>query len=135
MSEETTLEVQELEKQEVETEAERTRDCACFVPRADIYETGDEIVVLVDMPGVDENSVEVTLEESVLTIKGIVEPVAPAGLALAHAEYRVGDFERSFTLGDRIDRDGIEATVKNGVLEMILPKSTESKLRKISVTG
>ena len=135
MSEERGLEVQDTEKQEVETEgAERTRERLAFVPRADIYETAEAITVVTDMPGVDENSVQVTLEKNVLTINGYVEPMQPEGYSLAHAEYNIGDFERAFTLSDRIDRDGIEATVKDGVLRLVLPKITEVKSRKIPIT-
>ena len=135
MSEERDLELQDTEKQEVETEgAERTRERPAFVPRADIYETAEAITVVTDMPGVDENSVDVTLDKDVLTINGYVEPMQPEGYTLAHAEYNVGDFERAFTLSDRIDRDGIEATVKDGVLRLVLPKIAEPKSRKIAIT-
>jgi HSP20 family molecular chaperone IbpA len=134
MSEERDLELQDTEKQEVETEgAERTRERLAFVPRADIYETAEAITVVTDMPGVDEDSVDVTLEKDVLTIKGYVEPMQPEGYSLAHAEYNIGDFERSFTLSDRIDREGIEATVKDGVLRLVLPKIAEPKSRKIAI--
>jgi HSP20 family protein len=118
------LQVQETEKQEVvESDAERTRDCVCFVPRVDIYETNDAIFVAADMPGVDETSVDITLENDVLTINGYVEPVAPEGYQLTYAEYRVGDYERRFTLSNKIDQERIEATMKNGVLHLHLPKA------------
>jgi HSP20 family molecular chaperone IbpA len=136
MSEEMSLETQDLEKQEVaEAGAERTRDRLAFVPRADIYENEDEIIVVADMPGVSAESVEVMLENSVLTINGYIEPMAPEGMTLAYSEYRVGDYERSFTLSDQIDMDGIQATVDNGVLKLSLPKITEARLRKIPITA
>lgn len=134
MSEETGLELQDTEKQEVAAAgAERTRERPAFVPRADIYETGETINVLVDMPGVDETSLDITLEDNVLTINGYVEPMQPEGYSLAYAEYRVGDYERAFTLSDQIDRDGIEAVVKDGVLRLHLPKITEARMRKIDI--
>jgi len=127
------LQVQETEKQEVvESGAERTRDRACFVPRADIYETNDSITVVADMPGVDENSVDITLEQEVLTINGYTTPVEPEGYRLAYAEYRVGDYQRRFTLSEQIDRDEIEAVMKDGVLFLHLPK-VEPTTRKITV--
>jgi HSP20 family molecular chaperone IbpA len=136
MTEDTALQIQDTEKREVaETGAERTRDRLAFVPRADVYETEDEIVVVADMPGVDENSVDITLEENVLTIDGYVEPEPPEGLSLAYAEYRVGDYARAFTLSDQIDRDGIEATVKDGVLRLRLPKAEAAKKRTIPITA
>jgi HSP20 family protein len=118
------LQVQDTEKQEVvESDAERTRDCVCFVPRVDIYETNDAILVAADMPGVDETSVDITLENDVLTINGYVEPVEHEGYQLAYAEYRVGDYERRFTLSNKIDQERIEAAMKNGVLHLHLPKA------------
>lgn len=136
MTEEKSLQVQETEKREVaETGIERTRDCPCFVPRADVYETGDAIVVLADMPGVDENSVDITLEDKVLTIIGYVNPEPSEGYGLAYAEYRVGDYLRAFTLSDQIERNGIEATVKDGVLHLYLPKVEQVKKRRIAISA
>jgi HSP20 family molecular chaperone IbpA len=130
------LQVQETEKREVaETGAERTRDRLAFVPRADIYETEHEIVVVADMPGIDENTVDITLENDVLTIEGVVEAERPEGRSLAYAEYRVGDYRRAFSLSDQIDREGIEATVKDGVLRLHLPKTTRARTRKIAITA
>ena len=134
MSEETReIQVQDTEKQVVEAEAERTRDRLAFVPRADIYETDAAIVVIADMPGVDENSLDITLEKGVLTLNGVVEPEASEGYQLAYAEYRVGDYVRSFSLSDEIDQESIEATLKDGVLRLTLPKITEARTKKIAV--
>ncbi len=134
MPEEKTLQIQEAEKQEVaDSEAERTRDCPAFVPRADIYEMADAIVVLADMPGVDENSIEITVENNVLTINGYVEPRQYPDHSQAYAEYRVGDYVRAFSLSNQIDRDGIQATVRDGVLRLHLPKQTQARRRQVTV--
>ena len=126
--------LQEAEKREVaEADAERTRDRLAFVPRADIYETDGAIFVVADMPGVDESSLDITLENNVLTINGYVESVPPEGYSLSYAEYREGDYVRSFRLSDEIDRAGIEATLKDGVLSLSLPKIKEARRRKIAV--
>lgn len=128
------LQVQEAQKQElVESGAERTWAGKCFVPRADIYETADDIFVVADMPGVDADSVDVTLEKNILTINGHVEPVQPGNFSLAFAEYEMGDYQRSFTLSNEIDQDKIEATVNQGVLRLRLPKAGPAKMRKIAV--
>ncbi|RME79842.1 MAG: Hsp20/alpha crystallin family protein [Chloroflexi bacterium] len=129
------LQVQDTEKQEVTSmsEAERTRDKKVYIPRADIYETNEDIYIVADMPGVDENSVEILLEKNVLTINGYVEPNIPENYSLSYAEYEVGDYQRSFTLSNLIDQDNIEATVKNGVLRLRLPKAGPAKARKITV--
>ena len=134
MSEETNeIQVNDTEKQVAETEAERTRDQPAFVPRVDIYETEEAITVVADMPGVSEDSVELTLEKGVLTINGNVDPEVPEGYSLVHAEYRVGDYTRSFTLSNEINQDAIEATLKDGVLRVTLAKVTEAQTKKISV--
>ncbi len=131
------LQTMDAEKQEVETVdgAERTRARRAYVPRVDIYETDDAIVLLTDMPGVDENAIDITLEKNVLTLNGLVEENNPDNYSLAYAEYQSGDFQRSFNLSNEIDREKIEATVKNGVLRLYLPKAGPAKTRKISVKG
>ena len=134
MSEETReIQVQDMEKQVAETEAERTRDRPAFVPRADIYETDEAIYVVADMPGVDEHSLDITLEKSVLTLNGAVEPEATEGFSLNYAEYHVGDYVRSFSLSDEIDQEAIEATLKDGVLRLKLYKIVEARIKKIAV--
>lgn len=104
-----------------------------FMPRADVYETSEAIVVLADLPGVDENGVDITLEKNVLTLRGnVAEPNYP-DRKLAWEEYAIGDYERTFTIGTDIQADAIAATLKNGVLKVTLPKVQEVKARKISV--
>ena len=133
MANEKEIQVQEAEKQEIaESEAERTRERVAFVPRVDIYETNEGIVMLADMPGVDESAVDITLEKSVLSINGFVDPVKPESYSLAYAEYRTGDYQRSFRISNEIDQDNIEATMKDGVLRLYLPKA-EPTTKKITV--
>jgi HSP20 family molecular chaperone IbpA len=85
------------------------------------------------MPGVDENSVEVNVERKVLTITGRVAPRQVEDHRLTYYEYEAGDFERSFTLSNQVDEDKIDATVKNGVLRLVLPKSEAARPKKIAV--
>jgi len=118
----------------LEGDAERTRSRLVFVPRVDIYEGNDAIVVLADMPGVAPEAVDITLESNVLNINGYVTPQYPEGYSLAWAEYRIGDYQRSFTLSEEIDQERIEATVKDGVLRLVLPKATPTT-RKIAIKG
>lgn len=115
--------------------AESTKDRQSFSPRADVFETGDHIVVVADMPGVGEKDVDITLEKNILTIQGRVNRPDREGYQLAYGEVCDGDYERSFALSDGVDRDGIEATVSNGVLRLTLPKSKEAAARKIKVSA
>jgi HSP20 family protein len=125
----------ESEKQEITTtdDSERTRDRQCFIPRADIYETNDHIILVADIPGADENSTDITLEKNVLTINANVDWNMPEDYGLNYGEYGIGDYQRSFTLSDEIDREKIEATISNGILRLSLPKAGQAKTRKISV--
>jgi HSP20 family protein len=114
-------------------EAERTRTRKVYVPKVDIYETKDAIVLLADMPGVDEKTVDITLEKNALTLKGTVEPFSIKDHSIAYAEYDTGDYERAFTISDAVDRDRIEAAVRNGVLQVTLYKAEPVKARKIAI--
>ena len=118
---------------QAQVETERTRTRKVYVPRVDIYETKDTIVLTANMPGVDEKTVDVTLEKDVLTIGGSVEPLNFSGYSLAYAEYDTGDYQRAFTITTEVDRNKIEAKVKNGVLRVILPKAEQVKARKIAI--
>jgi len=126
-----------VEKEEVEVVegTERTRPGKAYIPRADIYETNDALVIVADMPGVDEKSLDITLEKNVLSLKGFVDVPTPDNYSLAYAEYEVGDFERNFTLSNDFDRENISASVKNGVLHIHLPKAAPAKTKKITVNA
>jgi HSP20 family protein len=125
----------EYEKKPAQTpvETERMKNRRVYVPKVDIIETGEAMVMFADMPGVDEKSVEVILEKNVLTITGAVEPQTFPGRSIAYAEYDVGDYERAFTVSDEIDRERIEAVVKNGVLKIALHKAPQAEVKKITV--
>ena len=124
----------EVSKEELQPEvSERTRDCRCFVPKSDIYETEEHIFVVVDMPGVQNDNIEISLEKNVLTVNGLITLDEPSGSSLAFAEYESGDYERSFRLSNQIDQGNIEAKFTRGVLRLSLPKTEAAKKRKIEV--
>ncbi len=104
-----------------------------FIPRCDIYETDKAIVVLADMPGVDENQIDVTIEKNILTIKGNIQEPEYANYNLIYSEYKTGNYERVFALSDEVNKDEIQACLKNGVLKLMLPKSPVAMARKITV--
>lgn len=125
------------EAQKKETTApegpERTRAARIFTPAVDIIERENHIVILADMPGVDEKSVDITLERNILSIYGRIEPEIPEGYKLIDSEYGVGDYQRTFSLSDEVDRGKIQATVRDGVLKLMLPKAEAAKARRIEV--
>jgi HSP20 family molecular chaperone IbpA len=106
-----------------------------FRPSVDILESPSDVVLVADVPGVDESHLDVTLDKNVLTIRGKVEAPAFEGYTPVRNEYGVGDFERVFTVSDDVNREGIEATVKDGVLQLKLPKTAQSARRKINVVA
>lgn len=125
------MEIQEQEM--VPDEMERTRDRRCFIPRTDIYEVAEEIIIVLDMPGINENAIEITAEKNILSVKGYSQLNERKDYSLVFSEYEQGDFERSFQISDAIDKDTINATYNNGVLKIILAKVDKAKTRKIPV--
>jgi len=125
----------ERKKEEVSSpqHGEHVRNKRVFVPHSDIYETKDSIFVLADMPGVNEQSIDITLEKNVLTIQGFTTPQEVEGLKMVYCECPAGNYRRVFLLSEEVDRDSIEGTVKNGVLKLVLPKSPKAMARKITV--
>lgn len=116
-----------------EDRPEATRRAPVFTPPTDIYETENALVLLVEMAGVQPDSVEVTLEKRVLTIRGQNKGAQPDGYTLAHAEYRDGNYERAFTLSEAIDPERIEARMRDGVLTLTLPKAGPAEAKSIQV--
>jgi len=112
---------------------EPTRNRRVYSPLTDIVETAEEILVVADMPGVDEKCVDVTLEKNVLTIYAYPPEETVDKYSLVFGEYGVGDFERKFVVSQEVDREKIAAKVKNGVLTVHLPKAGSAKARKIEV--
>jgi HSP20 family protein len=113
--------------------AEDTRTEPVFTPPTDIIETTAGVQMVLDMPGADPDTLDVTLDNRVLRISARSASSAPEGYALVHAEYRDGNYERRFTVSEPIDTAAIEAVFKDGVLRLTLPKAAPSPAARISV--
>lgn len=120
------------EKQELERSSEGTRNVPVFIPAVDIYESEGDLILLADMPGVPMENVSIDLENDQLTIRGTGKETNGSGRALLK-EYSCGDYFRQFSLSNTIDREKIEASMKDGVLKLVLPKADTAKPRKITV--
>jgi HSP20 family molecular chaperone IbpA len=116
-----------------EQQQQRMPSRPVFMPAADIYETKDSIVVMAEMPGVPPDGIDITLERRVLTIRGRSATNEHRGYQRVYSEYADGDYERVFTLSDNIDRDRIEATLRDGILHLTLPKAEAARARKIEL--
>ena len=121
------------EKQELKAN-EQTRPGRTYVPEVDIYETQDGLWLWADMPGVDENSLEVHVADNVLSIEGRVALQEYDNLNPVYTEYNVGNYSRRFSLSNEIDAEHIKARMTNGVLALELPKAERAKPRRIAVS-
>ena len=106
---------------------------AFYTPAADIFETADALVILLDLPGVKPGEVNVTFEDDVLGIEAKVQPRGPADAEYAWQEYSVGPYQRSFAIRIPIQAEAISAELKDGVLRLSIPKAESAKTRRISI--
>jgi HSP20 family protein len=104
-----------------------------YRPNVDILERERELLVRADMPGATADAIDILYENGLLTLHGKVEPRTTEGQRALLLEYRVGDFQRSFRLGETIDASAISAEYVGGVLTVRLPKAEASVPRKIEV--
>jgi HSP20 family protein len=105
-----------------------------FTPAVDIEETADEFVLKVDLPGMSQKDVKVSLTGDILTIRGERKPESDQKDGGVHRVERVyGSFERSFRLGTPVRNDKVKAQYRDGVLEIHVPKAEEAKVREIEV--
>jgi HSP20 family protein len=128
-----TREIATKEKQQLGKPQEQTRPGRYYVPDVNIYEFDDSLKLWADMPGVKEEDVNVTLKDGALTIVGQVATGMYAGLRPMYTEYNVGNYHREFVLNEDIDESKIRAILRNGVLEVELPKKEKAKPRQIEV--
>jgi HSP20 family molecular chaperone IbpA len=104
-----------------------------ITPPTDAFETDDAIIMFVDMPGSEQESLDVTVAQHELTIAARLRVAAPAGYALLHGELRDGRYEKSFGLSEEIDDGEIDAVFKDGVLRLTLPKAAQRGAKKVDV--
>jgi HSP20 family molecular chaperone IbpA len=104
--------------------AESLSQAPTLVPPTDIIETKDALVMMLDMPGADPESLDVALDRKELRVSARSTPSVPEGYALVHAEYRDGNYERVFSISELIDEERIDAVFKDGVLRLTLPKAS-----------
>jgi HSP20 family molecular chaperone IbpA len=116
-------------KKELEGKEEKTVPARYFVPHADIFETGDALTVVMEVPGVEKKDLDVSLEDGVLRVEGRIDFRKYEGFEPLYAEYNIGPYARSFALSDKIDPAGISAELADGVLTLTLNKVKEAARR------
>lgn len=115
------------------TGAEPTRPGRVYSPHIDICETPEALWLYADMPGVDEQAMDVHVADGVLTIEGRVSLPEYENLQPAYTEYNVGNFLRRLSISADIEASRIHARLRDGVLELELPKAERAKPRRIAV--
>jgi len=127
---------QELEikrKNELEKKGEYTKAEKIFTPDVDIYENDEALMMEVEMPGVKKGSVEVNLDNNMLSLRGKIETSEYTDYRPLYGEYNIGHYERVFELGEKINQEKIKANMEDGVLYLTIPKAEKVKPRLIEV--
>src|SRR5215211_6421248 len=101
----------------------------------DAYRQGDHFVVRFDLPGIDRDSIDLTVERNVLTVSAKREWKPEDGTEVIASERPQGSFSRQLFLGDSLDADHIEASYDNGVLTVRLPVADQAKARKVEIAS
>ena len=104
-----------------------------FTPAADIYESPVGVVIRCDMPGVAESDLEITLENKVLTVSGSQMGQGREDCETLAREYDTGIYQRSFALSRDLDDSAVKARLRDGVLEIEVPKAKAAQPRRIAV--
>jgi HSP20 family protein len=125
------LEVQE--KKELVLKEEKTVPARYYIPTTDIFETDDALTVVMEIPGVEKQALEVNIENDVLRVDGRIDFSKYEGLEPLYTEYNVGHFARSFTLSNKIDQQQIGAQLDDGVLTLTLKKAKEAAPQRIAI--
>lgn len=113
--------------------AAKAADTRFMVPRVDVLEDESGITLLADLPGVPRENLELKVEGDTLLVEGTVATPMPQQLRSVYAEVRVPRYRRSFTLSRELDAARIEANLKDGVLNLRIPKQEHARPRRIEV--
>ena len=107
-----------------------------WAPAVDVSETEAELVIRAELPGLSQKNIELNLQDNVLTLKGEKQQEQKEEKENFHrVERSYGSFSRSFTLPVNVNAEAVQATFKNGVLEITMPKAEEAKPQKIEIAA
>ncbi|MDX1402607.1 MAG: Hsp20/alpha crystallin family protein [Kiloniellales bacterium] len=126
------IEVQQ--KKELEGKEELTSTARHYVPYTDIYEVQDALIVVMEIPGVRKEDLDIELEDDVLSVEGRIDFSTYGEMQPVYTEYNIGHFLRKFTISSKIDQGKITAEVKDGALTLRLPKAEAAKPRTIKIS-
>ena len=127
-------ELQVQKKREVEKPEETTVPARFYQPNTDIFEEEGSLTLVMEMPGVQKDNVDITIEKNVLDVEGKIDFSKYEELEPVYTEYNVGHYKRSFSLSSKIDQGKISAEMNDGLLTLVLPKAEEAKPRTIEIS-
>ena len=104
-----------------------------WTPALDLYQNNDNLIAVVELPGMRKEDIEISLHDEMLTISGERKMETQEGDKAERSERYVGKFRRSITLPTRVDANKVSATYKDGILTVTLPKAEEAKPKQIQV--
>ena len=113
--------------------SERPEDVQTLLPQVDVFENKDGILLIADMPGVPKDKLELRVENDTLLIEGEIAPDTPEGMEAVYAEVRLARYRRAFSLSAELDTSRIDAQLRDGVLNLRIPKHAHAQPRKIEV--
>jgi HSP20 family protein len=105
-----------------------------WTPALDLYQNNDNVIAVIELPGMRKEDIEISLHDGMLTIAGERRTETPDGEKAERSERYVGKFRRSITLPTRVDANKVSATYKDGILTVTLPKAEEAKPKQIQVS-
>jgi len=101
--------------------------------RVNLIDNGEELLFAAELPGFTEKDINLTIEQGTLTIRGERRAQTPDGYSVHRQERGATQFARSFTLPSLVDSRKVQATLKNGVLELVMPKAEQARPREIEI--
>ena len=120
-------------EKQVVRRGESAEELQTLLPRVDVFENKDGILLLADMPGVPKDKLELRVENDTLLIEGEIAPDTPENMEPVYAEARLSRYRRAFSLSSELDTSRIDAQLRDGVLNLRIPKHAHAQPRKIEV--
>ncbi|MDX1370108.1 Hsp20/alpha crystallin family protein [Pseudomonas sp.] len=120
-------------EKQVVRRGESAEELQTLLPRVDVFENKDGILLVADMPGVPKDKLELRVENDTLLIEGEIAPDTPENMEPVYAEVRLSRYRRAFSLSSELDTSRIDAQLRDGVLNLRIPKQAHAQPRKIEV--
>lgn len=122
-----------MSEKQVVRRGEPAEELQTLLPRVDVFENKDGILLLADMPGVPKDKLDLRVENDTLLIEGEIAPDTPENMEAVYAEVHLSRYRRAFSLSSELDSSRIDAQLRDGVLNLRIPRHAHAQPRKIEV--